>query len=71
MKFGTNTVTYRGPQIWNLITGNIKNAPSLDISKNGIKKGEVKHTHVEYLKHKRETSNINRKFLPPVFLYSV
>ena len=31
VKYGTETVTYRGPQIWNLIPEKTKNASSFDL----------------------------------------
>ena len=42
VKYGTETVTYRGPQIWNLISKITKNASSFDIFKKkiGKRKGE-------------------------------
>ena len=41
MKFYTETEAYRGPEIWNLIPDNVKNAPSLEIFKKEIKKSEA------------------------------
>ena len=38
VKYGTETVTYRGPQIWNLVPENTKNASSFDIFKKEIGK---------------------------------
>ena len=37
-KYGTETVTYRGPQIWNLVPEKTKNASSFDIFKKEIGK---------------------------------
>ena len=36
VKYGTETVTYRGPQIWNLVPEKTKNASSFDIFKKEI-----------------------------------
>ena len=33
VKYGTETVTYRGPEIWNLVPEKTKNASSCDIFK--------------------------------------
>ena len=38
VKYGTETVKYRGPQIWNLVPEKTKNAPSFDIFKKEIGK---------------------------------
>ena len=38
VKYGTETVTYRGPQIWNLVPEKTKNASSFDIFKKEIRK---------------------------------
>ena len=38
IKYGTETVTYRGPQIWSLVPEKIKNASSFDIFKKEIRK---------------------------------
>ena len=38
VKYGTKTVTYRGPQIWNLVHEKNKNASSFDIFKKEIRK---------------------------------
>ena len=38
VKYETETVTYRGPQIWNLVPENTKNASSFDIFKKEIRK---------------------------------
>ena len=38
VKFGTERVTYRGPQIWNLIPDDIKYVSSLENFKREIKK---------------------------------
>ena len=42
VKYGTETVTYRGPQIWNLVPENTKNVSSFDISKKEIGKWKGK-----------------------------
>ena len=34
---GLETITYRAPQLWNLVSTEIKNAPSLSIFKEKIK----------------------------------
>ena len=36
--FGTETITYRGPQLWDLIPDNIKSEPTLELFKNKIRK---------------------------------
>ena len=38
VKYGTETITYRGPQIWSLVPGRTKNACSFDIFKKEIGK---------------------------------
>ena len=38
VKYATETVTYRGPQIWNLVPEKTKNASSFDIFKKEIRK---------------------------------
>ena len=38
VKYGTETVTYRGPKIWNLVPEKTKNASSFDIFKKEIGK---------------------------------
>ena len=38
VKYGTETVTYRGPQIWNLVPKKTKNASCFDIFKKEIGK---------------------------------
>ena len=38
VKCGTETVTYRGPQIWNLVPEKTKNASSFDLFKKEIAK---------------------------------
>ena len=50
VKHGTETVTYRGPQIWNLVPEKTKNASSFDIFKKEIGNGRVKSVLVEYVK---------------------
>ena len=42
VKYGTETVTYRGPQIWNLVPEKTKNTSSFDIFKKEIGKFGVK-----------------------------
>ena len=37
VKMGLETITYRAPQLWNLVSTEIKNAPSLLIFKEKIK----------------------------------
>ena len=53
VKYGTETVTHRGPQIWNLAPEKTKNASSFDIFKQEIRKlkGEkCPCRHVEHVK---------------------
>ena len=38
VKYGTETVTYRGPQIWNLVPEKTKNASSFEILNKEIRK---------------------------------
>ena len=38
--YGTETIRFRGPQIWNLITEEFRNAKNLKIFKSKIKKWE-------------------------------
>ena len=51
VKYGTETVTYRGPQIWKLVPEKTKNASSSDLFKKEIGKWvkRVKSVHVEYI----------------------
>ena len=46
VKYGTETVTYRGPQIWNLVPEKTKN----EFFKKKLENGSVKSVHVEYIK---------------------
>ena len=48
VRYGTETVTYTGPQIWNLVPEKTKIASSFDIFKKEI--GKWKDDHVEYVK---------------------
>ena len=38
VNFGTETISYRGPRLWNLIPGNIKSEPTLEQFKKKIRK---------------------------------
>ena len=38
VKFGTETISYRGPQIWKLIPERFRSLETLNIFKKGIKK---------------------------------
>ena len=38
VNFGTKTISYRGPQLWNLIPDNIKSEPALELFKKKIRK---------------------------------
>ena len=38
VNFGTETISYRGPQLWNLIPDNIKSEPTLELFKKKIRK---------------------------------
>ena len=40
MNFGTETISYRGPQLWNLIPDNLKSEPTLELFKKKIRKWE-------------------------------
>ena len=42
VKYGTETVTYGGPQIWNLVPEKTKNASSFEIFKKEIRKWKGK-----------------------------
>ena len=55
VRFGTVTITYRGPQIWNLIPDNIKNAFSLENFKREIKKWQARFVHVGFVKRTYKT----------------
>ena len=46
VKYGTETATYRGPQIWNLVPEKTKNA----FLKRKLENRRVKSVHVEYVK---------------------
>ena len=52
-RFGSETVTYRSPRIWNLTPGNIKNVSSLENFKRENKKwsGEKCLLHVAFVKN--------------------
>ena len=50
IKYGTETVTYRGPQICNLVPEKTKNESSFDILKRKLENGRVKSGHVEYVR---------------------
>ena len=60
VKFGTETVTYRGPQISNSIPENIKNVVSLEVSKRNLKSEKTKHGHVGFVKLTYKTSVLSR-----------
>ena len=53
LRFGTETISFRRAQMWNLIPNNIKNASSLKNVKREIKtwNGEKCPLHVEFVKH--------------------
>ena len=38
VKFSMETISYRGPQLWNLIPNNIKSEPTLELFKKKIRK---------------------------------
>ena len=38
VNFGMETISYRGPQLWNLISNNIKAEPTLELFKKKIRK---------------------------------
>ena len=38
LNFGTETISYRGPQLWNLIPDNIKLEPTFELFKKKIRK---------------------------------
>ena len=40
VEYGTESVRYRGPQIWNLVPEKTKNTSSFDILKKEIRKGK-------------------------------
>ena len=50
MKFGTETISYRGPQIWNLIPEKSRALEILNKFKKEIKNGSVTLVHVECAK---------------------
>ena len=50
VKYGTETVTYRGPQIWKLVPEKTKNGVLFDRLKKKLENGRVKNVHVEYVK---------------------
>ena len=47
MNFGTETISYKDPQLWNSIPDNIKTEASFELLKKKIRNGNVKHLHVE------------------------
>ena len=50
VKYGTETVTYTGPQIWNLVPEKTKNASSFDIFKKEKKcPGKICKTHIQHV----------------------
>ena len=50
VKYGTETVTYRGPKIWNLVPEKTKSVSSFDTLKRKLENGRVKSVHIEYVK---------------------
>ena len=50
VNFGTETISYRGPQLWNLIPDNIKSEPTLELFKKKIRKWKCEPVHVECVK---------------------
>ena len=49
--FGTETISYKGPQIWSLIAKRLRTLATLNKSKKEIKNGSVMPAHAEYAKH--------------------
>ena len=49
VKFGTETISYR-PQLWNLVPGNIKLEPTLELFKKKMENWNVNPVHVECVK---------------------
>ena len=50
VKFGTESISYRGPQIWNLIPEKLRTSETLNKFKKEIKKWECYAYHLEYAK---------------------
>lgn len=50
IKFRTEMIVYRRPQIWNLLSESLKQQFLSNYSKEVIKNGKVKRAHVEYAK---------------------
>ena len=50
VKYGTETVTYRGPKIWKLVPEKTKSVSSFDTLKRKLENGRVKSVHIEYVK---------------------
>ena len=55
VKFWTESVKCRGPQIWNLIPDNVKNGPSLDFLEDEIKNLKGQYIPTKYLFYKNTT----------------
>ena len=47
VKFGTETISYRGPQIWNLILERLRTLVTLSKFEKEIKNGSVMPAHIE------------------------
>ena len=46
VKFGTETISYRGPQIWNLIPERLRTLETLNKFRKEIKSGSLMPVHV-------------------------
>ena len=47
VNFATETISYRGPQLWNLTSGNIKLEPTLELSRRRQESRNVNPVHLE------------------------
>ena len=48
---GTESVSYPGPKIWDLVPNEIKESESLNAFKSKIKGGSLEDVHVKYAKY--------------------
>ena len=51
VKYRTETIAYRGPQIWNLIPESIINTPSFNTFLKKLKNGMLTCVHIEFVRH--------------------
>ena len=71
VKYGTETVTYGGPKIWNLVPEKTKNVSSFDTLKRKLENGRVKSFHVEYVKHSACRVYLKELYTHPVSSFTL